>query len=71
MSVDLKKCKVKGAKKAKVAKCEVVSSILSLWRCEELGAESATYYASRKSAIHGARRFCKRIGFECEIVSAK
>ncbi len=24
-------------------------------------------YQSRKSAIRGARRFCKTIGFECEI----
>ena len=25
-------------------------------------------YCNRRNAIRGARRFCKRIGFECEIV---
>jgi len=33
------------------------------WSCR-----SRQFYTSRKSALRGARRFCKAIGYECEIV---
>jgi hypothetical protein len=30
--------------------------------------EKTCYYKSRKSALRGARRFCKAIGYDCEVV---
>ena len=53
----------------KVAKCIVWEDCQRWgWHCYSLRASSSEAYTTRKNAIRGARRFCKRIGYECEIV---
>ena len=59
-------------KPRKVAKVEVFSQCDRwIWRIASIGTAtvlSRYEYSSRKASIRGARRFCKTIGFECEIV---
>lgn len=51
----------------KVAKCIVTNEFGYVFIIHSLGITSWKY-SSRNNAIRGARRLCKRIGFECEIV---
>jgi hypothetical protein len=58
--------------KRKVAKIDVFCCF-NRWKWQFIlpktsTVESCRDYSTRTSAIRGARRFCKTIGFECEIV---
>ena len=58
-------------KPRKVAKISVFKFGKYHWSSSSFGHVTvATWrdYSTRESAIRGARRFCKTIGFECEIV---
>jgi hypothetical protein len=63
-------CPHKGKPKRKVAKVTIVNGKLCgcYLRCKINGLRISAYYASRKSALRGARRFCKAIGYEMEVV---
>lgn len=58
--------------KRKVAKCEIgkLRRLGGYYFCTDIRHVDCASrdYASRKSAIRGARRFCAAIGFKCEIV---
>lgn len=56
--------------KVKVAKVEIRACMGMEFQsaCRINGFKCYQQYGSRKSAIRGARRFCKAIGYECEIV---
>lgn len=55
----------------KVAKCVIFEDCKRYgWHVYALLAGSSECYTTRNNAIRGARRFCARIGFECEIVAA-
>lgn len=56
--------------KRKVAKCEILDKGWGAWlfSVDNMRVESFVY-TSRKTCIRGARRFCKRIGFECVIIN--
>jgi len=57
------------SKDKKVAKCRITDDFgrETIFSIDSFGIHSWPY-TTRKNAIRGARRFCKRIGFECEIV---
>lgn len=58
--------------KRKVAKCEICKwrRVGGYYFCTDIRHVDCASrdYASRKAAIRGARRFCKSIGYKCEIV---
>lgn len=51
----------------KVAKCVISNGYDPVFTINSFGITSWRY-TTRKNAIRGAQRFCKRIGYECEIV---
>lgn len=55
-------------KKEKVARIKLHMDSLGFWSFDTLGI-SSRIYKSKNNAIHGAKRFCKKIGFECKIIS--
>lgn len=55
----------------KVVKCRIMRKDNDWWFSPKLANVdwfSDTMYSSQKNCIRGARRFCKRIGFECVII---
>jgi hypothetical protein len=57
-------------KSRKVAKVRIDDTGLHYWWSCKISTriESENAYSKRSHAIRGARRFCKAIGYECEIV---
>jgi hypothetical protein len=55
--------------KRKVAKVKIYPSSKYFFETKVAGLQVVSeYYSKRSHAIRGARRFCKAIGYECEIV---
>ena len=52
----------------KVAKFTIQGDGAWWFLCKDLNVCSPDTYTSSKSAIRAARRFCEKIGYECEII---